>query len=75
MKEEATMEGSESQILNPLEAWSRASSTEVSWPMKAEVPINEGYLLEASSREHIKSISAGSVSKARDEDDGVRADS
>lgn len=50
---DASMEDSESQILQPLDP----VSTSETWPMKADLPISEGYWLEASSRMLWKSSS------------------
>ena len=55
-REEASMEGSESQILQPLEL----RSTSTSFPMKADLLIREGYLVEASSREEARESSVSS---------------
>lgn len=65
----ATIEGSESQILQPFES----GSTPVTRPMKADFPIREGHLLEASSRYRRRSSSLISKSGGgvnTDETDG-----
>lgn len=49
-REEETIEDSESQILQPLAVVLDSASTSVIRPMKADVPIKDGYLLDASSK-------------------------
>lgn len=66
-REEASMEDSESQILQPLES----VSMPVIWPIKADLPIKVGYRVEASSRLLRKS---SSESQAADVNDGVLGD-
>lgn len=63
MKEWETMEGSESQTLQPL----GESSTSVSWAMKADLAMRDGYLVEACSRQEAKLTSLGSKSRDPEE--------
>ena len=67
--EDATMEGSESQILQPLDS----RSTSITLPMKADFPINAGYLVEASSKDHTR-FSSLTSKLGEGINDGVRGD-
>jgi hypothetical protein len=49
-REEETIEDSESQILQPLAVVLDSASTSVIRPMKADLSIKDGYLLDASSK-------------------------
>lgn len=68
-REEASMEDSESQILHPL----NSGTTSATRRMKADFPIMEGNLLDASSKDWISFCSL--ISKSVEEiKDGVRGD-
>ncbi|KAF7819151.1 Calmodulin-interacting protein 111 [Senna tora] len=58
VSEEETMEDSDSQILQPLDA----GSTSLTLQMKADLPMKEGNFLEASSQEETSSSSLTSNS-------------
>lgn len=59
--EEASMEDSESQILQPLVSTVSTASSDIR-PIKSVSEIKEGNFLEASSRQHLSSPSVNSTS-------------